>query len=39
MNGLVKNKKSLALIIIITLAAAAVMGISISSCQKKDAET
>ena len=38
MNGLVKNKKSLALIMIITVAAAAVMGISISSCQKKDAE-
>ena len=39
MNGSVKNKKSLALIMIITIVAAAVMGISISSCQKKDAET
>ena len=38
MNGLVKNKKSLALIIDITALIAAVLGISISSCQKKDAE-
>ncbi len=36
MNGVVKNKKSLALIMIITVAAAAVMGISISSCQKEE---
>jgi len=36
MNGSVKNKKSLALIMIITIVAAAVMGISISSCQKEE---
>jgi len=36
MNGSVKNKKSLALIMIIAVAAAAVMGISISSCQKEE---
>ena len=36
MNGSLKNRKSLAIIMIITIVAAAVMGISISSCQKEE---